>query len=73
MAESLRHSRIGLLTGSTWTALGQGVTYGENGRGFGIVLAQRNPQAEVVAVDWPGVLAVASEPSGAHGAAPRSA
>jgi len=30
---------IGLLTGSTWTALGQGVTYGENGHGFGIVLA----------------------------------
>ena len=28
---------------------------------FGIVLAQRNPAAQVVAVDWPGVLAVASE------------
>jgi SAM-dependent methyltransferase len=28
---------------------------------FGIVLAQQNPRAEVVAVDWPGVLAVASE------------
>jgi 2-polyprenyl-3-methyl-5-hydroxy-6-metoxy-1,4-benzoquinol methylase len=28
---------------------------------FGIVLAQRNPRAEVVAVDWPGVLDVASE------------
>jgi hypothetical protein len=28
---------------------------------FGIVLAQRNPQAEVIALDWPGVLAVASE------------
>ena len=28
---------------------------------FGLTLAQRNPQAEVVAVDWPGVLAVASE------------
>ena len=28
---------------------------------FGIVLAQRNANAEVVAVDWPGVLAVASE------------
>ncbi len=27
---------------------------------FGIVVAQRNPAAEVVAVDWPGVLAVAS-------------
>jgi hypothetical protein len=30
---------IGLLTGSTWTPLGQGVTYGENARGFGIALA----------------------------------
>jgi len=28
---------------------------------FGILLAQRNPRAEVVALDWPGVLAVASE------------
>jgi 2-polyprenyl-3-methyl-5-hydroxy-6-metoxy-1,4-benzoquinol methylase len=28
---------------------------------FGIALAQRNPQAEVVAVDWPGVLRVATE------------
>lgn len=27
---------------------------------FGIVLAQQNPRAEIVAVDWPGVLAVAS-------------
>jgi precorrin-6B methylase 2 len=28
---------------------------------FGITLAQRNPQAQIVAVDWPGVLAVATE------------
>jgi SAM-dependent methyltransferase len=28
---------------------------------FGVTLAQRNPRAEVVAQDWPGVLAVASE------------
>jgi 2-polyprenyl-3-methyl-5-hydroxy-6-metoxy-1,4-benzoquinol methylase len=28
---------------------------------FGIAIAQRNPQAEVVAVDWPRVVAVASE------------
>ena len=28
---------------------------------FGIVLAQRNPQVEVVAVDWPGVLSVATD------------
>jgi len=28
---------------------------------FGIVIAQRNPQAEVVAVDWAGVLTVAAE------------
>ena len=28
---------------------------------FGIAIAQRNPQAEIVAVDWQGVLAVAAE------------
>jgi 2-polyprenyl-3-methyl-5-hydroxy-6-metoxy-1,4-benzoquinol methylase len=28
---------------------------------FGITLAQRNPRAEIVAVDWPAVLAVAGE------------
>lgn len=28
---------------------------------FGVVLAQQNPRVEIVAVDWPGVLAVASE------------
>jgi len=28
---------------------------------FGITIAQRNPQAEIVAVDWPSVLAVANE------------
>jgi ubiquinone/menaquinone biosynthesis C-methylase UbiE len=28
---------------------------------FGITIAQHNPQAEIVAVDWPGVLAVATE------------
>ena len=28
---------------------------------FGVVLAQQNPAAEIVAVDWPGVLAVATE------------
>ena len=28
---------------------------------FGIVIAQRNPQAEVIAVDWAGVLTVATE------------
>ena len=28
---------------------------------FGITIAQRNPQAEIVAADWPSVLAVASE------------
>jgi hypothetical protein len=32
-------SNIGLLTGTTWSVLGQGVTYGETASGFGIVLA----------------------------------
>jgi trimeric autotransporter adhesin len=38
---------IGLLTGGTWSALGQGVTYGENGRGIGIALAH-GPDGEYV-------------------------
>jgi ubiquinone/menaquinone biosynthesis C-methylase UbiE len=28
---------------------------------FGVTIAQRNPQAEIVATDWPSVLAVAAE------------
>jgi ubiquinone/menaquinone biosynthesis C-methylase UbiE len=28
---------------------------------FGLAIAQKNPKAEIVAVDWPGVLAVAAE------------
>ena len=38
---------------------------------FGITLAQRNPQAEVVAVDWPRVLTVATENAVALGVAAR--
>jgi len=38
---------------------------------FGTVLAQRNPQAEVVAVDWPGVLTVATENAAKMGVADR--
>jgi cyclopropane fatty-acyl-phospholipid synthase-like methyltransferase len=38
---------------------------------FGIVLAHRNPGVEVVAVDWPGVLAVASENAARMGVADR--
>ena len=38
---------------------------------FGIVLAQRNPRAEVVAVDWPGVLSVATENARKMGVADR--
>ena len=34
---------------------------------FGITLAQRNPRAEIVAVDWAPVLAVAQENARAHG------
>src|SRR5262245_55820971 len=34
---------------------------------FGITIAQRNPRAEVVAVDWPSVLAVATEHAHAGG------
>ncbi len=38
---------------------------------YGIVIAQRNPRAEIVAVDWPSVLAVASENAAAMGVADR--
>jgi 2-polyprenyl-3-methyl-5-hydroxy-6-metoxy-1,4-benzoquinol methylase len=38
---------------------------------FGITVAQRNPQAEVVAVDWPRVLIVATENAAAMGVAAR--
>ena len=34
---------------------------------FGITIAQRNPKAEIVAVDWPNVLTVASENARAAG------
>jgi len=34
---------------------------------FGITIAQRNPRAEIVAVDWPNVLAVATEHAHAAG------
>jgi ubiquinone/menaquinone biosynthesis C-methylase UbiE len=38
---------------------------------FGIAIAQRNPQAEVVAVDWASVLEVATENANAMGVGPR--
>jgi 2-polyprenyl-3-methyl-5-hydroxy-6-metoxy-1,4-benzoquinol methylase len=38
---------------------------------FGIVIAQRNPQAEIVAVDWAGVLKVATENAAQMGVAAR--
>jgi ubiquinone/menaquinone biosynthesis C-methylase UbiE len=38
---------------------------------FGVVIAQRNPQAEVVAVDWKGVLEVASDHARQMGVADR--
>jgi 2-polyprenyl-3-methyl-5-hydroxy-6-metoxy-1,4-benzoquinol methylase len=38
---------------------------------FGITIAQRNPAAEIVAVDWAPVLAVATENASAMGVGPR--
>jgi ubiquinone/menaquinone biosynthesis C-methylase UbiE len=38
---------------------------------FGIAIAQRNPQAEIVAVDWAGVLKVATENAAKMGVAAR--
>jgi SAM-dependent methyltransferase len=40
---------------------------------FGIAVAQKNPQAEVVALDWPGVLEVAKENARGAGVAERYA
>lgn len=40
---------------------------------FGIAIAQRTPQARVTALDWPNVLAVASENARARGVADRHA
>jgi O-methyltransferase domain len=38
---------------------------------FGIAIAQRNPQAQITALDWPGVLAVARENAQRFGVADR--
>jgi 2-polyprenyl-3-methyl-5-hydroxy-6-metoxy-1,4-benzoquinol methylase len=38
---------------------------------YGITLAKRNPNSQVVAVDWPAVLEVARENAGKHGVAER--
>lgn len=38
---------------------------------FGITIAQRNPQAHITALDWPNVLAVASENATKFGVADR--
>lgn len=38
---------------------------------FGIAIARRNPKAHVTALDWPNVLAVASENASKHGVADR--
>jgi hypothetical protein len=47
LATALRLHDIGVLNGSTWSTLGQGVTSGENGRGFGLALAH-GPAGEYV-------------------------
>jgi SAM-dependent methyltransferase len=38
---------------------------------YGITLARRNPKAQIVALDWPGVLEVAQENARKHGVADR--
>ena len=38
---------------------------------FGIAIAQRNPQAQITAIDWPGVLAIARENAQKFGVADR--
>lgn len=53
--------------GPKWKVLDVAAGHGQ----FGIGLAKRNPNAEIVALDWPNVLAVAEENARAAGVADR--
>jgi ubiquinone/menaquinone biosynthesis C-methylase UbiE len=57
----------GAAEGKKWKVLDIAAGHGL----FGIAMARRNPNAEIVAVDWPNVLAVAKENAQAAGVAAR--
>jgi predicted nicotinamide N-methyase len=58
---------VGAAEGKKWKVLDIAAGHGL----FGIAIAKHNPNAEIVAVDWPGVLAVAQENARAAGVAAR--
>ena len=58
---------VGAESGGKWKVLDIAAGHGL----FGVAIAARNPAAEIVAVDWPGVLQVAKENAQAAGVASR--
>jgi 2-polyprenyl-3-methyl-5-hydroxy-6-metoxy-1,4-benzoquinol methylase len=58
---------VGAAKGKKWKVLDIAAGHGL----FGIAIAKHNPNAEIVAVDWPSVLAVAQENARAAGVAAR--
>ena len=58
---------IGAAKGEKWKVLDVAAGHGV----FGITIAEHNPNAEVVALDWPGVLQVAQENAEKRGVADR--
>lgn len=58
---------IGAVVGEKWKVLDIAAGHGV----FGITAAKRNPNADIVAVDWPNVLTVAEENAQAAGVADR--
>lgn len=67
MPSELLAALIGAGSGEPWKVLDIAAGHGL----FGIAIAKQNPNAEVTAVDWPDVLAVASENASAAGVAER--
>jgi ubiquinone/menaquinone biosynthesis C-methylase UbiE len=57
MAAQMIAQLIGAKDGANWKVLDIAAGHGT----FGITIAKNNPNAEIVAVDWPAVLAVAEE------------
>lgn len=67
MPSELLATLIGAGSGEPWKVLDIAAGHGL----FGIAVARQNPNAEVAAVDWPGVLAVATENAQAAGVGDR--
>lgn len=67
MPAELLGKLIGADRGEKWKVLDIAAGHGV----FGVTIARQNPNAEIVAVDWPGVLAVAEENARAAGVSSR--